>query len=269
MKRLLDTQSTEHERTAELNKLKEAEVRDLRQQLTKVTAELDLSHRDSTNMINRLRQDLDSSQRDASDLLRKNTALEQRAKASASRVTVLEARVEDLERQQQAHDLELELVRNEVAEKLLQERAAWEKRVAEARSQFQLLEDAAVEARREKDAAKREADALRASVQAERANVAAEQDARRRAEEKSDQQHSVLADYDKINGDLRAELNSTKARLAVAEEKAGRTVVSGSIRSRPLSLTRLHRRSSMFASSRKLYASRTLRWTVSATRRSH
>lgn len=268
LRKLLDDHTTEHERTAELNKLQEAEVRTLRQQLAKVTTDLDLSQRDSNNTISRLRQDLDVVSRESVDFKRRNEALEQRANASASRVTILDARVEDLERSQQAHDLELEVVRNEAAEKVLQEREQWERQVAEVKSQFQVLEDAAVEARRDKDAARREAESLRSALQAEKASGVAKDEARRKAEEKSEQQHAVLADYDRINGDLRAELASTKARLVVAEEKAGRTVVSAAdpFTTRRANLLRYHR-SSTFEYSKRLCASRTSRWTACAARR--
>lgn len=225
LQRLLDEQTSDHQKSAELNRMKEAEVKDLRLQLSKASSELAVTQRDSTNTIDQLRRKADSSQIEISELKSKNTELGRQASSSASRVVTLEGRVQDLERHQQAHDLELEMVRNEVAEKMLQEREEWEKKVASVRAQFQALEDAVVESRRKEDAAKRDARAAQSMLEAERRNAADKEDARHRLEVQVDQQHAVLADFDKINGDLRSELASTKARLVVAEEKAGRTVV--------------------------------------------
>jgi myosin protein heavy chain len=226
LKKLLDDKSSDQQRTAELNKIKEAEVQDLRLQVSRTAAELAVTQRDSANEIGRLHRDLDAAKRDSADLRTKNLDLGRRATASAARISELESRNSDLERSQQAHDLELELFRTKAAESMLHEREKCERDLAETRAQFQELEDAAVQAKREKDAARRDVDALRVLLEAEQATVAAKEKARRRLEDQVEQQHVVLADLDKINGDLRSELAATKARLAVAEEKAGRTVVS-------------------------------------------
>ena len=200
-------------------------MRDLRLQLSKTSAELVSTQRESADAVARLQRELSSARGEASELKIKNAEIGRQATSSASRVVSLESQVEDLLRRQQAHDLELEMVRNEVAEKLLQEREEWEKKVAAVRGQFQVLEDAAVESRRQEDAAKREVKSLRTALDCERQAVVDKENARQRLETQVDQQHAVLADFDKINGDLRSELASTKARLLVAEEKAGRTVV--------------------------------------------
>ena len=163
---------------------------------------------------------------EASEFKSRNAALQQRATAAASRVVELEATNDELERAVQSHDLEMELVRTETAEATLREREKWEKEMATTRARFGLLEDAALQAERERDAALRDVAAFKILLENEQAAIASRDADRKALESKVDQQHSVLADLDKINGNLRSELAATKARLRVAEDKAGRTVVS-------------------------------------------
>lgn len=222
----MNDRSTEQERTNELNKLQEAEVRTLQQQLKKVTTELDLSHRDSQRTVDRLHQDVSVAQRDVADLKRKNDSLEQRATTSTSELLKLRAQVESLEQDKQAHDLKIEILHQDFAETTLKEREEWKRKVAEADSRSQRFEDDAIERGRERDAVRREVKSLESALLVERSNVAAEEKARKAAEAQSDQQHIVLASMDKIIADLRAELSLTKKDLDMYKEQAGRTVVS-------------------------------------------
>lgn len=225
LQKLLDEQTSDHQKTTELNRIKETELRDLRLQLSRASADLASTQRESAETAARTQREVSEARSEIAQVKTKNSELSRQNASSASRVVSLESQLEDLQRRQQAHDLEIEVVRNEVAEKMLQEREEWEKKVAAVRGQFQILEDAAVESRRQEDAAKHETQSLRTALDAERQLVADKENARQRLEKQVDQQHAVLADFDKINGDLRSELASTKARLLVAEEKAGRTVV--------------------------------------------
>ncbi|KAK4048073.1 class II myosin [Microbotryomycetes sp. JL221] len=225
LKRLLEEKTSDHQRIAELNRLREAEVKDLQAQLDKANADGRTLRMTLSDTSNRLTGEVETARREAKDFHSKHVESEKRAVASNARVKALESQVEELERAQNAHDLRVELVRNEMSEKMLKEREMLEEQMATTRAQFSVLEDAAVEARRDRDAAKRETDAVRLQLAAERDNHSKTEEARKRLEVQIDQQYAVLNDLDKINGDLRSELASTKARLVVAEEKAGRTVV--------------------------------------------
>ncbi|GAA5864652.1 hypothetical protein JCM1840_002191 [Sporobolomyces johnsonii] len=225
LKKLVDDHASDQQRTAELAKIREAEVQDLRYQVSKTASELALAQRESARQLERSQADLDAARKEVNDLRAQNSTLDRKASAHVATIARLEAQNDDLDRAQQAHDLELELLRTKTAEQMLQEREKWEKQLHETRSQFQILEDAAVQAKREKDAALRDVAGYKALYEAEQETVRARVADKAKLEAQVEQQHVVLADLDKINGDLRAELASTKARLVVAEEKAGRTVV--------------------------------------------
>jgi myosin protein heavy chain len=229
LKKLVDDHASDQQRTAELARIRDAELQDLRYQLSKATSELSVAQRDLARQLERARGEAETARKEVTQLRGQNETLERRSNASAAAVARLEAQNADHERAQQAHDLEMELMRTKTAEQMLHEREKWEKEMKDVRSQFQVLEDAAVQAKREKDAATRDAQAYQALLQAEQDTVKARIADKLKLEKQVEQQHTVLADLDKINGDLRAELASTKARLVVAEEKAGRTVVSFSL----------------------------------------
>lgn len=93
------------------------------------------------------------------------------------------------------------------------------------RAEFGRLEDAALHVEREKEAVERDFVALQILYESEQATSKARLSDRKTLDAKIEQQHLVLADFDKINGNLRSELAATKARLRVAEDKASRNVV--------------------------------------------
>ncbi|GAA5911310.1 hypothetical protein JCM6882_002344 [Rhodosporidiobolus microsporus] len=225
LKKLVDEQASDHQRTAELAKMRETEIQDLKFQVSKTTSELTLAQRESTKQLERLQAELEAARKEATDARSQNRDLERQSKAQASSIAQLEAKNGEYARSQQAHDLELELLQTKTAEQMLHAREAFEKQLSDVRGQFQALEDAAVQAKREEDAAKRDAEAYKTLLEQEQETVRARIADKAKLERQVEQQHVVLADLDKINGDLRAELASTKARLVVAEEKAGRTVV--------------------------------------------
>ncbi|GAA5937074.1 myosin 1 [Sporobolomyces koalae] len=225
LKKLVDEHASDQQRTAELARIREAELQDLRYQLSKATSELSVTQRDATKQVERARSEAEAVRKEVGQLRTQNETLERRANVSAAAVARLEAQNADHERAQQSHDLEMELLRTKTAEQMLHEREKWEQEMKSVRSRYQELEDAAVQAERDKDAAERDALASTTQCKAEQETVRAQVAENRKLESQIEQQHVVLADLDKINGDLRAELLSTKARLVVAEEKAGRTVV--------------------------------------------
>ncbi|GJN88159.1 hypothetical protein Rhopal_001124-T1 [Rhodotorula paludigena] len=225
LKKLVDEQASDQQRTAELAKMREADIQDLKFQLSKTTSDLSLARRESAQQAERLTTDLDAARSEASEARSQQRELERKSAAQAASIAQLEARVEDYAQAQQAHELQFELLRTETAEQMLQAREKWEKELQDTRAQFQVLEDDAVQARREREAALRDVEAYKALLEAEQESVRKHVAGKAKLESQIEQQHLVLADLDKINGDLRAELASTKARLVVAEEKAGRTVV--------------------------------------------
>lgn len=205
--------------------MRESEIQDLKFEVSKMTSELTLAQRDSAAQLQRLQAELDAVKQEAADVRSQKRDLDRQVKAQATTISSLETTNADLSRAREAHELELKVVQTQSAEQLLRAREAFEAQLAAVRSQFQQLEDAAVQAKRAEDAAKRDATAYRTLLEAEKETVRIRVGEKMKLEQQVEQQHTVLADLDKINGDIRAELASTKARLVVAEEKAGRTVV--------------------------------------------
>lgn len=263
LKKLVDEQASDQQRTAELAKMREAEIQDLKFQLSKTTSDLSLARRESAQQAERLTMDLDAARSEASEARSQKRELKRKSAAQAASIAQLEARVEDHAQAQQAHELQFELLRTETAEQMLQAREKWEKELHDTRAQFQVLEDDAVQARRERGAALRDVEAYKALLEAEQESVRKRVADKAKLESQIEQQHLVLADLDKINGDLRAELASTKARLVVAEERAGRTVVRRVLPRFEYSLlTEYSRRSSTFACWRRHSVCRTPKWTA-------
>ncbi|GAA5914151.1 hypothetical protein JCM8208_003920 [Rhodotorula glutinis] len=225
LKKLVDEQASDRQRALEVAKIREAEIADLKFQLSKVGSELTLAKRDGAKHVERLQGDLDHARREATDATSHRRDLERKVAGQASALVQLEDKNAALERAQQAHELEFELLRTETAEQMLHAREKADHELADVRAQFQLLEDDAVQARRDRDAALRDVEAFRALYEAEQATVRQRELDLGELDKQVETQRFHLLDLDKINGDLRAELASTKARLVVAEEKAGRTVV--------------------------------------------
>ncbi|GAA5854033.1 hypothetical protein JCM9279_003771 [Rhodotorula babjevae] len=225
LKKLVDEQASDRQRALEVAKIREAEIADLKFQLSKVGSELTLAQRDGAKLVERLQGDLDHARREATDAASQRRDLERKVVAQASSLVQLEDKNVALERAQQAHELEFELLRTETAEQMLHAREKADHELAGVRAQFQALEDDAVQARRDRDAALRDVEAFRALYEAEQETVKQREADLGELNKQVEAQRFHLLDLDKINGDLRAELASTKARLVVAEEKAGRTVV--------------------------------------------
>ncbi|TNY19244.1 putative nonmuscle myosin heavy chain b [Rhodotorula diobovata] len=225
LKKLVDEHASDRQRAEEVAKIREAEIADLKFQLSKVGSELTIAQRDGAKHVERLQGDLDAARSEATDARTQRRELERKVAAQAASLGQLEDKNLALERAQQAHELEFELLRTETAEQMLHAREKADKELAGVRAQFQVLEDDAVQARRDRDAALRDVEAFRALYDAEQATVRQREADLVKLDKQVEAQRFHLLDLDKINGDLRAELASTKARLVVAEEKAGRTVV--------------------------------------------
>ncbi|GAA5823829.1 hypothetical protein JCM3770_003016, partial [Rhodotorula araucariae] len=225
LKKLVDEQASDRQRAAEVAKIREAEIADLKFQLSKTTSELTLAQRESAQHVERMQADLEAARSEATAARAQQRDVERRAASQMRAAALLEKKNEALERAQQAHDLQFELLRTETAEQMLHAREKADKELAAVRAQFQGLEDDAVQAQRDRDAALRDAEAYKALLEAEQATVRQREADLGKLDKQIEAQRFHLLDLDKINGDLRAELASTKARLVVAEEKAGRTVV--------------------------------------------
>ncbi|TKA57102.1 hypothetical protein B0A53_01058 [Rhodotorula sp. CCFEE 5036] len=225
LKKLVDEHTTGQQRADELAKIREAEIQDLKFQLSKTTSELTIAQRDHSKTTSRLQADMEAARTEAVAAQKLNRELEAQVHKQNGRITHLEAQREELEQAEQRHGLAIELVRTEAAEVALREREKFDQQLAQLRVDGQALEDRSVADRRDREAALREVESYRTLLEQEKATVAAQAAEKAKLEAQVVQQHLVLADLDKINGDLRAELASVKARLVVAEERAGRTVV--------------------------------------------
>ncbi|GAA5865791.1 hypothetical protein JCM3774_003095 [Rhodotorula dairenensis] len=225
LKKVVDEHASGQQRADELARLREAEVEELKFQLSKTASELNIAQREHSKTTSRLRAELDAAQSEATTAQQRNRELEAQLLKQSTKITHLEAQREEYDQAEQRHELAIELVRTEAAELALREREKVDKQLAQLRLESQALEDRAVADRRDRDAARREVDSYRALLEQEKAALASQAAEKAKLEAQIVQQHLVLADLDKINGDLRAELASTKARLVVAEERTGRTVV--------------------------------------------
>lgn len=223
--KLLEEKSSDASRTAELHKLQQVEVRDLRSQLDKTANDLALAQREALREAQGLRDQLEAVRREAAELKAAKSELDRRASAGERRVGALEAANAELERIKDGHDLKIQLVQSAAAEEMLKEREKLERESAAVRAQFQGLEDAAVAAKREREAAVRELETTARELEQERVGG---EEARKRVkalEDKVDRQHAVLVDFDTINGNLRRELGQVKGDLQLALSKNGPKIV--------------------------------------------
>lgn len=224
--KLLDAKVSDHQRQAESSKIAEAELQALRVGLSKATSELTIIQRTAVTESTQLKLQLDALSRQVAESKSRNEAL-------LSQITTVNAQLEraedsatELSKKQQAHDLELEMIRTQAAEQTLQERERADRELQEMRANMQVYEDATLQAGRDKASALREVATLRSSLEVEQRKVVDQAEAHKALDVTVEQQHTLLADLDRVNGNLRSELSSTQARLRIAEDKAGRTVVS-------------------------------------------
>lgn len=225
LKAVMESNVSDHQQQVGLNKIKDAELEQLRLALSKASSDLAISERTATTDRARLQREVDAATTEASTLKTRNADLSTKASAASTRIAALEASTLDQERRRKEHDVEVELVRTRAAEAALQERSRAEKELSTMRAEFGRLEDAALHAQREKETVERDVVALQILYESEQATSKARLSDRKTLDAKIEQQHLVLADFDKINGNLRSELAATKARLRVAEDKASRNVV--------------------------------------------
>lgn len=223
--KLLEEKSSDASRTADLHKLQQVEVADLRRQLDKTNTDLALAQREALRETQALRDQLEATRREAGELKAAQGEVDRRAAAAERRVGVLETANAELEREREGHDLKVQLVQSAAAEEMLREREKLEKEAGRVRARFQELEDAAVGAKRERDGVARELEAVGRELAVEKAGA---EEARKRVkalEDKVDRQHAVLVDFDTINGNLRRELGQTKGDLQLALSKNGPKIV--------------------------------------------
>lgn len=226
LKKLLDDKVSDHQRQAESNQIAELALADLKLRLSKVTSELTIAQRDATKETTKLRLDLDSINREAIESKRKNDELGRTASATSAKLARAEDLNQELERKVSNYALEMELVRTKATEATLKDRERWEKEIARSAEKLRSLEDSSLRVEREKATALREIESLRVLWEEEKQRVV-EVELKSKSEAQTiAQQYALLADFDKVNANLRSELVSTQARLKVAEAKAGRTVVS-------------------------------------------
>lgn len=226
LKRVVEDHASGQQRADELARLREAEVEELKFQLSKTASELNIAQRDHSKSTSLLRAELEATRSEVATAQKRNREVEAQLLKQSTKINHLEAQREEVEQAEQRHGLAIELVRTEAAELALREREKVDKQLAQLRLEGQALEDRAVADRRDRDGALREVESYKALLAREKAALATQAAEKAKLDAQVVQQHLVLADLDKINGDLRAELASTKARLVVAEERAGRTVVS-------------------------------------------
>ncbi|KAL8291895.1 hypothetical protein RQP46_002153 [Phenoliferia psychrophenolica] len=220
-KALLEAKVSDHEQSSRLNAMKEAEVISLKGQVSQAARDLGNAQDESS----RQRQELDRARRDKLALETKATNLAQELSVAAVRVKEKTQQADDLQQQQQEHGLQLEVVRTQMAEDALKQQNEWEKERQAMRAKMQKMEDEAVEANRARDDALRDGDALRTLLEQETATLKTREAALRASSHKLEQQLSVLADLDKINGELRRDLHDTRLRLKLAEDKGGKVVI--------------------------------------------
>ncbi|GAA5979442.1 hypothetical protein JCM10908_002925 [Rhodotorula pacifica] len=225
LKKVVDEHASGQQRADELARLRESEVQDLKFQLSKTTSELTLAQQEHSKITARLQAELDAARSEAIASQKQNGDLEAQVLKQSAKIGQLEAQRQEYAQAEQQHGLAIELVRTEAAELALREREKAEKQLAQLRLDGQALEDRSIADRRDRDAAQREVESYKILLEQEKATIAAQAAEKAKLDAQVVQQHLVLADLDKINGDIRAELASTKARLVVAEERAGRTVV--------------------------------------------
>lgn len=259
LKALLEAKVSDHEQSARLNSINEAEVQRLKETVTKAEDELAVVQRTATNETTRLRQDLDRAQRENSTFAAKAAEATQELAVATKKLGVVTRRSDELEQAQQAHDLHLEVIRTQAAEETLKERAVWERERAGLLVEMQSNEDRSIEADRARDDAVRDAEALRILLEAEQATVKHRDQEIRARDRKLEQQLTVLADFDKQNGELRRDLHDTRGRLRLAEDKGGKVVVRLWYLPRPHAACSpsSNRRSSTSGCSRKRRGSRT------------
>lgn len=221
----MDSNVSDHQQQVGLNKIKDAELEQLRLALSKANSDLAISERTATTDRARLQREVDAAATEANALKTRNTDLSTKASAAASRIATLEASTTKLEQSRKAHDAEVESIRARAAEATSKERSRADRELASMRAEFGRLEDAALHSAREKESVERDLVAMQILYENEQAAAKARQSDRKALDAKVEQQHLVLADLDKINGNLRAELAATRARLRVAEDKASRNVV--------------------------------------------
>lgn len=226
LKKLLDDKISDHERQADSNKIVAVELSDLRRQVSLLDSELATTRRDAATKSGQLQQELESSKREAIESKRKAEESSRRAGALDKHLVDATGEKERLVVAQQAHDLEIEVIRTKTAEAALKERNEFEREMKKLSSQFRSLEDAASLATREKDSMARDVEALKILLEQEELKVGEKERARKELESAKEQQYAVLADYDKVNANLRATLSNTQDRLSLAEGRSTVTVVS-------------------------------------------
>lgn len=261
LKKVVGEHVDNRQRTERLAQVQEAEIADLKARLAAASSEAALARREQESQSQSARCETDRLRNEATTARASARQLEEETKRQKALIAKLQVDNDAHIQARQSHDLALELVRTQEAERALKERQKYEEQFASLRSEVQRFEDDAVVAQRERDAIMREADSLRQQLAAEQAASDAHALERSRLDEQVVQQHLVLADLDKINGDLRAELASKSARLVVAEERASRTVVSRTEAClacglRVVLITSCPRRSSISVCSRRLKGSR-------------
>lgn len=244
--------TTDRQRQVEVDRIRDAELQNLRTKVASTESLLANVQQEAAATSSKLARDLDAAKANASTTASQLSEAIRQERVSSSRLVDLQTSHDALEQQTQAHSLNLELIRTEAAEATLRERRKWEEEMSALRAKFSAVEDSALQARREKEAAERDGQAYKIMFEEEQNAALDRQNASKALEVKLDQQYLVLADLDKINGSLRSEMAAIKARLRVAEDKAGRTVVSAHSSFRCVGYSYgSPRRSSMFESSRK------------------
>lgn len=226
MRNVVATNASDKQKQVEVDRIRDAEHQTLLDRFAKTEALLTSTLRDADNESSRLRKELDHSRTELKNVSSQLNDVSRTASTTTTRLSELQLIHDDLERQNQAHDLHLEIVRAETAEAILRERKKFEEEMSHMRSKCSSFEDRALRSERKEAAARRDGAALQTLLEVEQ-NAAAEKLRNEKSlAAKMDQQYSVLADLDKINGNLRSEMAAIKARLRVAEDKAGRTVVN-------------------------------------------
>ncbi|KAI9457605.1 myosin II heavy chain [Lactarius psammicola] len=215
------TKTSEESRRNEVEKQKDAELRDLRLQASQLQQELSEARRTAIEVENKLKVDLESSLREHTSLLQSHRSLSDRLQVNDQKLKQTEVSLAEASKTKRSQESELQELRSRRID--LDGQLAELQKVKETK--YQDFEDATLQLEREKNAQDRQVDALKQQLNAETAKYAQLEKVASRQKAELIQLRDNNAKFDREINKLLTDLKNSEWEVKQLESRQDKTIV--------------------------------------------
>jgi len=230
-RRLMQAKSSEDSKQKELQRMKEAEVSSLRQDLKSLQEQMTQSQHTSSEQINLLRAEVEAAKKQHAEAIKSQNDIKTAREQAEKRLSELQAECNSAERARRDLEGDLQTAKQQIKiheASLVESRQAKstaEEQLTASNQKYQDLEDALLELERSQSAWKLKVDQINVELQAESKRRELAESAIRQHEYHLQGVEAQYATLERESAALKEELVSTQAELRKTQSMTNKTIV--------------------------------------------